>query len=163
MEYEKLHQNSKKSWFIARGIWLLIIGGALINGRIFASKYIYETSYHTFKVVIDIVIVIILIFLLLNTFIYPIIEYKQWKYLINKDKIEFSEGIFLIKKTTIPIVRIQHIQVNQGIINRWLKLADISISTAGGQHKIPNIDIEKAERISDYLNNKVKEKVEENV
>ena len=156
MEYEKLHPNSIKSWVIARVITTLIIGVPLLIWRVMAD--FKEGGVGATIATIFVVGVIIL--LLLNTIIYPAIEYKQWRYAITKDKIEFSEGIFYIKTVVIPIIRIQHIQMNQGPINRSFKLADIQIATAGGMHKIPNIELERAEEISEYLKNKVQEKVE---
>lgn len=163
MEYEKLHQNSKKSWFLARLIVTIIIGVIFLGGRFILGKITADTGATEYAFIGDIIMLGIFALLLLNTFIYPAFEYKQWKYAITSDKVEFSEGIFFTKRTTIPIVRVQHIQINQGPINRWLKLADLTISTAGGQHKIPNIHISKAEEIGDYLKNKIKEKVEDNV
>ena len=156
MEYEKLHPNSIKSWVIARLITAFIIGVPLLIWRVrvdFKEGGVGAT-------IATIFVIGVTILLLLNTIIYPAIEYKQWKYAITEDKIEFSKGIFYIKTVTIPIIRIQHIQMNQGPINRSLKLADIEIATAGGMHKIPNLELEKAEEISEYLKSRVQEKVE---
>lgn len=163
MNYEKLHKNSKKSWFISRAIVFVFIGIPILALRFLIIKDVLYSEEVALGVGFDISIGIIVLFLLLNTLVYPSFEYKQWKYAITKDKVEFSEGIFFIKTVIIPIVRIQHIQVNQGPINRWLGLASIVISTAGGIHKIPNIELAKAEEISELLKNKVKERVEENV
>lgn len=163
MEYQKLHPNSKKSWFISRAIFLIILGGAIVALKLLLLKNELYLINVWFGIAGDIFLGLILVLLILNTFVYPIFEYKQWKYIITKDKIEFSEGIFFVKKVTIPIVRVQHIQVSQGPINRKLGLSNIMISTAGGAHKIPNVETCKAEEISEFLKNKIREKVEENV
>ncbi|MEW8956851.1 PH domain-containing protein [Clostridium sp.] len=156
MEQNKLNVNSKKSWFIARLIATVIISTILIGGKILFLNKVLEDNINPY---INITIVVIIGIMILNTIIYPAIEYKQWYYTITKDKVEFSEGIFFRERTIIPIVRIQHIKINEGPINRFLNLANIKIHTAGGVHKIPNIDREKAEEISHYLKDKVKEKV----
>jgi membrane protein YdbS with pleckstrin-like domain len=160
MEYNKLNNNATKSWFIARAITTIIVSAILIGG-----KYFITIKFSAFKgkagFYVNIVIVVIILFLLLNAIIYPKIEYKQWRYLINEDKIEFSEGIYYINTVVIPIVRVQHIMVSQGPINKRFNLADIHIYTAGGSHKIPNIEMEKAEEISNFLKDKIKEKVME--
>ncbi|MGG7162468.1 PH domain-containing protein [Clostridium ihumii] len=160
MDYNKLNANSKKSWFIARLITTIIFSGVLIGGKWFLRDY-FDLGWITkYSFVINLIIAIILGLLLLNTLLYPIIEYKQWKYAITDDKIDFSEGIFSIKRTVIPIIRVQHIKINQGPINRMFKLADVEIVTAGGSHRIPNIEIQKAEEICEYLKSKIKIKVE---
>lgn len=162
MTYERLHKNSIKSWFFARIIGVVITLGILLSLRIFMIKSDFGfLKINGVKLGIDIFIGIIILFSLLEAIIYPFFEFKQWKYLIDEDKIEFQEGIFFRKTVLIPIVRIQHIEFKQGIINRFLNLADIKISTAGGTHNIPNIELCRAEEISNYLNKKVKEKVSE--
>lgn len=160
MEYSKLNSNSKKSWFVARLITTIIAAIILYGGQWAINKYLKWQWVSDYSFYINVAIGIFMAFLILNTVLYPIIEYKQWKYIVTEDKVDFTEGIFTLKRTVIPILRIQHITVTQGPINKFFKLGDISIVTAGGSHEIPNIEIEKANDISEYLKSKVKEKVE---
>lgn len=160
MEYSKLNEKSKASWMLARAITTFIMSLVLGIGKWFFTFNLKAEFFIKFGGYINAVIVIIVGLLFLNTFIYPAIEYAQWKYMINEDKIEFSEGIYSVTTTIIPMVRIQHIKINQGPINKIFNLADISIFTAGGSHKIPNIEMEKAQEISEFLKNKIREKVE---
>ncbi|MHC1684632.1 MAG: PH domain-containing protein [Clostridiaceae bacterium] len=161
MEYNKLNINSIKSWFISRLISTVIISSILIGGDFFLTTKLNFLKGTT-SVYVNIGIAIIIFLLLLNTIVYPKLEYKQWRYLITKDKIEFSEGIYWISTVVIPIVRIQHIKINQGPINKRFKLANLEIYTAGGSYTIPNIELKKAGEISDFLKDKVREKVEGN-
>lgn len=162
MVYEKLHKNSKKSWFIARIIWAVIISTIIfIIRKVLLEELNLEELNSGFEFLINIISLVVIGGSLLNAIVYPIIEYKQWKYCIDEDKIEFSEGIFFVKTIFVPIVRIQHVEIKEGPINRILKLADVIINTAGGSHKIPNLEINKAKDIGLYLNNKVKKKVED--
>lgn len=160
MEYSKLNEKSKASWMLSRAITTLIMSLALGIGKWFFTFKLEVEFFIKFGGYINAAIIIIVGLLFLNTFIYPAIEYAQWKYMINEDKIEFSEGIYSVTTTIIPMVRIQHIKINQGPINKIFNLADISIFTAGGTHKIPNIEMEKAQEISEFLKNKIREKVE---
>jgi len=146
-KFEKLSERSKKSWFISRAITTICFILFFVVLRIFMFKEMGDIFYGTFYLIVG----IISLLLLLNTFVYPWFEYKQWKYLIDEDKIIYVEGIFFTKKVIIPIVRIQHIKLKQGIINKKLKLYDMEINTAGVPYKIPNIEEEKAEMISEYL------------
>ncbi|VYT64637.1 PH domain-containing protein [Clostridium tertium] len=157
-EYEKLNEKAIKSWVISRIFGTVILTIILIVIRIFLFKII--DNYAEINLIITTIMIIIILISLLTSFINPIFEYKQWKYKITEDKIEFTEGIYFVRRVIIPIVRIQHIQLNQGPINKFLKLYDITIFTAGGQHKIPNIQAERAEEISEYLKNTVKLKID---
>ncbi|MBD7912223.1 MULTISPECIES: PH domain-containing protein [Clostridium] len=161
MKGNKLNTNAVKSWFISRAIVTAIISVILIGGDYFliARLQILEGNPSVYA---NVAIAIIIFLMLLNTILYPRLEYKQWRYRISEDKIEFSEGIYWIRTVVIPIVRVQHMKINQGPINRKFKLADLQIYTAGGSYKIPNIEMAKAEEISNFLKDKVKEKVTEN-
>ncbi|MDV4152692.1 PH domain-containing protein [Clostridium sp. AL.422] len=156
-EYQKLNKNARKSWIIARLIGTLIASISLISSTIFLSKVI--DNFDEIKIIFTLGISVLIIILLINSFVYPIFEYKQWSYIITNDKIEFTEGIYFKRTVIIPIIRVQHIQVNQGPINKFLNLCNIIIFTAGGQHKIPNIDTKRAEEISEYLKELIKVKV----
>ncbi|WP_251862229.1 PH domain-containing protein [Clostridium sp. Marseille-Q2269] len=162
MEYSKLDTNAMKSWFISRGIATIIVTAVLFIIQWFFTKKIPVNFFINHSFGIKIFIGIIGLILLLNFILYPFIEYKQWRYVITKDKIEFSEGIYYIKTTIIPIIRVQHIRINQGPVNRMLNLANVDIFTAGGSHTIPNLNIEKANEIGKYLKEKIKEKVDKN-
>lgn len=160
MEYKKLSKKAKKSWFLSRLIATIIVGILLVGG-VWIVNYKLEWKFTLmFKTPINVIIIIILLLLLLNTFVYPIIEYKQWEYMINEDKVDFKEGIFSVKRTIIPMIRIQHIVINEGFINRIFSLASIDIHTAGGVHTIPNLELKDAKEISEYLRAKISAKVE---
>jgi membrane protein YdbS with pleckstrin-like domain len=161
MEYNKLNINSIKSWLISRAIVTAITSVLLIGGDYFLTAKL-QVLKGAPSVYVNVGIGIIISLMILNTIVYPSLEYKQWRYIITKDKVEFSEGIYWTKTVVIPIVRVQHIKINQGPINRKFNLADLQIYTAGGIHKIPNIEMEKADEISNFLKDKVKEKVTEN-
>lgn len=150
-KYEKLNIKAKKSWFLGRVIFLVILTTILLMAKYFIFKNI---KYHW---PVSLVIGIIMLLQILNTFLYPQIEYKQWRYLINNEKFEFIEGIYFINHTIVPIERIQHINITQGPINRRLNLANVTINTAGGNFDIPNLEKSKAEELSEFLRVKVSE------
>ena len=82
-EYQKLNKNAIKSWIIGRLIGTLIVSSMLITGKILLSKIL--DGYYKINVFYTIGIIILISILLINSFIYPIIEYKQWRYIITND------------------------------------------------------------------------------
>lgn len=141
----KLSLKAKRSWFISRAIFLIIIIAVAIVIRFVLLDWIQN------KFIMDLILGVIILFQLANTFLYPGFEYRQWSYDIDQDKVEFCHGIYITKRTLIPTVRIQHLNISQGPINRPLGLANINITTAGGSFTIPCLDKEEAEKLSDYL------------
>ncbi|NLL30106.1 MAG: PH domain-containing protein [Clostridiales bacterium] len=158
-KYKKLSPKAKTSWFIARILITLIL--FIIS---LASYLLFRKDLSPVVLKISLIISsITLILSLLNSLIYPWYEYKQWKYIITEDDIRFSEGIFFTKNFIIPIIRLQEINLNQGPINKKLNLYDVLISTSNISHKIPNLEMDEALKISEFLSKKIKDKVNKEI
>lgn len=149
----KLSSKAKISWFIPRAIYLVIIIAVSIAVRLIFSGWVEG------RLILDLVLGVIVLFQLINTVVYPILEYKQWSYEIDEDKVECTQGIYKVISVVTPTIRIQHIAIIQGPIDRLLGLADLHIATAGGSFEIPNLDKEEAEMLSSYLKNIVQFKI----
>ena len=79
--------------------------------------------------------------------ILPRLHYNQWRYSVNEDEIELQHGIFIKKRTLIPMIRIQHVDTKQGPILRKYGLATVTFSTAAGSHEIPALSEHSADRV----------------
>lgn len=152
MEYEKLDKRAILSWRLGRLIGLIIISIILFIGIIITKIFHFSPTIYMY---IYIGCGLIISYKLLSLIIYPEIEYRQWKYLITEDKVEIHKGIFFINTIIIPIIRIQHISLSQGPINRKLGLYQVTISLASGAFTIEGLTEEKANKISEYLKSKL--------
>lgn len=85
----------------------------------------------------------------------PAVEYRQWRYYIGEDRIEMIHGIFFVNHSLIPINRLQHLKIQQGILQRRFDLATVDIYTAGGSHQIHALRYAEAEEIVRKLNHLV--------
>ncbi|MCA0983978.1 PH domain-containing protein [Halobacillus yeomjeoni] len=77
----------------------------------------------------------------------PSIRWKRWRYEVTEQDIELQHGLFIITRTLVPMVRVQHVDTEQGPLLRKFKLSTISISTAATVHEIPALDEEEAEHL----------------
>jgi len=96
---------------------------------------------------------------LIGIVIYPIIEYKQWRYAITEDKVEIRHGIFFVTTTVIPIIRVQHITISRGPIYRKLGLSSVKIFLASGSFDIEGLLENTATVISESLKSSVMERL----
>lgn len=86
------------------------------------------------------------------------IGFRRRKYLVRNKDISYKNGLFLMKTTTVPFNRIQHIEINQGPLSRFYNLAILSIFTAGNSShdlKIRGIKISEAEKIKEFISSKI--------
>ncbi|MGY3053421.1 membrane protein YdbS with pleckstrin-like domain [Pedobacter sp. UYEF25] len=66
----------------------------------------------------------------------------------------YKQGLVQQETTIIPLNRIQHIELNEGLLERHFKLAALQIFTAGGQTghlNIEGIPVEEAKSIRDLI------------
>jgi len=103
----------------------------------------------------DWIVVIALIIVVVNTFleifIFPRLRWKRWRYEVHEHEIDIQRGMFVVRRTIVPMVRVQHVDTSQGPLLRKYRLANVSISTAATIHEIPALDIEEAEQLRDRI------------
>lgn len=158
MNYQKPDPRAVKGWRIAEGIafavLVLIAAGAL--AVLWLSGW---TSW--WRYVIGGGAVLAAAAQGIAMWVLPKIEYRQWGYLIEEDKVVIRHGIFFVKKSIVPIIRIQNITMSQGPINRRLGLYKLELSLASGCFEIVGLDRETAETISENLKARLYDRVRE--
>ncbi|TDL30492.1 hypothetical protein E2R51_18310 [Jeotgalibacillus sp. S-D1] len=96
-------------------------------------------------------VVIPIINIVLFVYVFPTLKWRRWRYEVREEEIELQHGIFIVKRTLVPMVRVQHVDTEQGPILRKYRLATISISTAATVHQIPALDIDEADSLRDSI------------
>lgn len=79
----------------------------------------------------------------------PNASYKRWRYAITEDAVELRHGVLVRKESSIPHFRVQHIDLEQGPLDRWRGIVKLSISTASpaSDAQLPGIEPERAEAL----------------
>lgn len=84
-------------------------------------------------------------------YVFPGIRWARWRYEVRDTEIELQHGIFIVKRTLIPMVRVQHVDTAQGPILKRYALSAISISTAATVHSIPMLAAEEADDLRNRI------------
>lgn len=92
-----------------------------------------------------IAVALVLIVGLITIWLFPNIRWNHWRYEVREHEIEIQSGLFIVKRTLIPMVRVQHVDTSQGPILKKYDLANISISTAATTHVIPMLITSEAD------------------
>lgn len=85
---------------------------------------------------------------------WPAIAYRHASYVVGRDGIEISRGVFFRTVISVPRSRVQHTDVSQGPIERQFGLGGLAIYTAGTDHarvQLPGLSHAWALRIRDHL------------
>lgn len=154
MEYQKLDPRAIKMWRVSRMVFLAFLLTLFALAILIAAKSAGSAGLET----LFIIFAAILLLQLINLLIYPVIEYRQWAYLITPDRIEIKKGIIFHSTRLIPISRIQHVTIAEGPLARYYHLAKVTIHTAGGTQAIEGLARETALEIADKLKDVVNRK-----
>lgn len=84
----------------------------------------------------------------------PALAWSRWAWLIRDRDLMIASGVIFRSVMSIPLSRVQHVDVQQGPIERMFGLARVNIYTASGSGAdgvIPGIELAEAEALRDRL------------
>ena len=99
-----------------------------------------------------------MVFLLFAAFF--IIGFSKRKYALRDRDISYKSGILFKSITTVPFIRIQHIEIDESPFSRFFNLAAISIYTAGDSSDdlgIKGVTKKEALEIKEFISQKINE------
>jgi uncharacterized protein len=79
--------------------------------------------------------------------IVPVVRWRRWRYEVREDEIDLQHGIWSVKRTLVPIRRVQHVDTSVGALQGSFGLATVTFHTAAGQTEIPAVERGEAEAI----------------
>lgn len=74
-----------------------------------------------------------------------------WWYAIGSEQIDLQSGWLIIRRTVIPMTRVQHVQLERGPVADRFRLAELKIFTAAGFVRIPALDRDEGDRIRQQI------------
>ncbi|AAU19273.1 PH domain-containing protein [Bacillus cereus] len=80
-------------------------------------------------------------------FLFPKLRQRYYSYQLNEEELEIQHGLFVVKRVLVPMIRVQHVTIEQGPIMRKYGLAELHISTAATSHSIPGLTMYEAEML----------------
>jgi uncharacterized protein len=83
----------------------------------------------------------------------PTVAYRRWRYELTDDALELAHGVVVRTESTIPHFRVQHVDVHQGPLERWLGIARLEIATASSASdaEVPGVEVALAEPIRRHV------------
>lgn len=134
-----------KAWRITASIFMVILWLIIIAGIVVSVIFHFPIIYSGIGAVIGLVCIYVFVFLI------PKLRYKRWRYEIFEQEIYIQHGILIVTRTIIPMIRVQHVDTEQGPILKKYNLATVSISTAATTHEIPALLEEDASQLRDRI------------
>lgn len=82
------------------------------------------------------------------------LRYQRWSYEIREDALYLDRGVITQVRTTVPLVRIQHVDSRRGPVERGVGLASCVVYTAGSRGadvRIPGLTPDGANDLREEL------------
>ena len=156
--YQKPDPAAKKAWRLTRLITAGVFFALLIAA--YWILWLMGMPKPGAYIALGILGALTLLFLVM-AFAFPAIEYRQWGYRIEEDKVTIRHGIFWIHTQVIPIIRIQNVTTRQGPIDRHYGLCSVELALASGTFDIRGLKKEDADDISQKLSAHLYKRVQE--
>lgn len=141
----RISERALTVWKTSATITSLI--GWIITIAVLVLTIIFDWTFWIFGVLL----VLSVLESILSIFILPKLKWKRWRYEVHEHEIDLQRGVFIVKRTIIPMNRVQHVDTQQGPLLRKHELATVTISTAATIHEIPALDLEEADQLRDYI------------
>ena len=94
---------------------------------------------------------------IVGVFVIPPIRWRIWRYDLNDRELYLKRGLFIVRRTLIPLVRVQHVDTTQGPVAKYFGLSSVRVSTAASTHEIPALSDDVADSLRDRISNLARE------
>jgi hypothetical protein len=84
---------------------------------------------------------------LVAVFALPPLRHSRWRYDVREQEIDIRHGTFVVRRTLVPIRRVQHVETETGPLQGLFGLASVAFHTAAGQSEIPALSSREAELV----------------
>jgi len=138
---KRISERALTVWKISACLHSLVVW--LIAGGLITLTVLFDWPYW----IIGAALMVAALYSYLFIFLLPTLRWKRWRYEVREQEIELQYGVFIIKKTLIPMIRVQHVDTQQGPLLRKYRLSTVTVSTAATVHEIPALDMEEAENL----------------
>jgi membrane protein YdbS with pleckstrin-like domain len=81
----------------------------------------------------------------------PALRWRNWRWEVRPEAIDIRHGTFTIRRTLVPMLRVQHVDTTRDVIDQQLDLATVVVHTAAGSHQIPLLRVADAAEVRDRI------------
>ena len=89
--------------------------------------------------------------LLVCVLLVPELRWRNWRWEVHPVAVDIRHGTLTVRRTLVPVGRVQHVETSRGVLERALGLATVKVHTAAGSHAIPLLRAADADEVRDRI------------
>jgi uncharacterized protein len=126
------------AWAVPVGIGCLVAAGALADAD--------APGVFSWLLIVAAVLVVAL-----GGVAFPRLRWRSWRYEVRDEEIDLLRGVLVVRRTLIPMTRVQHVDTQRTVLSDLFGLRSVTIHTAAGSHTIPALRPDDAAAIRDRI------------
>lgn len=143
---ERLDPRAKVVWRLSGALNML----PLLAGGLFGSFVLTRWADAPFLLSMLPALGVLALFVL-SVFVLPGLRWRRWRYEIRPDEVDLQRGVWWVSRTLVPLARIQHVDTQQGPLQRRYGLSTVVFHTAAGPNRIPELAAPVAAEVRDRI------------
>lgn len=96
-------------------------------------------------------------FAVLSVVVVPVLRYRTWRYAVREDEIDLRHGTFVVRRTIVPMVRVQHVDTAVTPLGQLFGITTLTVHTAAGKHEVPGLAAATADRLRTEIARAIRE------
>jgi membrane protein YdbS with pleckstrin-like domain len=93
----------------------------------------------------------------LSAVVVPLLRHRSWRYAVREEEIDLRHGAWVLRRTIIPMVRVQHVDTARTPLGQVFGIASLTIHTAAGGHAVPGLALATADRLRTEIARRARE------
>jgi uncharacterized protein len=89
--------------------------------------------------------------LLVCVTVVPELRWRRWRWEVRPEAIDLRHGVLTVRRTLVPMRRVQHVDTTRDVIEQQLALASVRVHTAAGSHTIPLLPLADADEVRERI------------
>ena len=130
-------------------VWLFIAGAALIAAYVLAEETLFAAALPILALVTGVLVVAVA----------PVRSYRRLRYGLSDRLLQVVRGWLFHTDTVVPLVRVQHLDVVRGPLDKMFGTASLVVHTAGTHNSIvtvPGLAPDRAAAMRDIIREHVR-------
>ncbi len=133
-------------WRIGGALSMLFWGPLLFLPVFFVDQIVSLGETHW---LLDISVATVLAVLMasVRVVLFPQLRYRYWRFQLTEEHLFLQRGFIVVRRTMIPLVRVQNVDTVQGPIARRFDLWSVVVFTAANAQSIPSLSQAEADHL----------------
>ena len=139
---ESLHPRVRLLWAGRTAIGGFVLGGIAV----LVDRFLFEIPVE--------IAVVALVALVALGVLHAVFAHRIWRFALQDDALFLVRGVLTRTDTSVPYVRVQHVDTTRGPVERAAGLASVVVYTAGSRGAditIPGLEPERATELRERL------------